>query len=245
MAVIKGYRTTCKRSYYKELFKNPFGIFLLGICLIFFVVANSFHTYLAATGLLFICLIIIIIAYFGEELHLHNRVFRKLSQLDDHYFILPYLKISDGFEQSCTSYIIISPKGIFNIKLLDFSGILKGNEDDSVWQFADAHNAYNIQHKKIKNPVTKLRHSQKIIESLLEKNHINYLFLRSIFVVKNTNSSIKCNTDVPVVRLKDLNSYIMSYADRPNMIFLKEDVATSILNGHKGHCCLKMFCSVE
>ncbi|WP_026477326.1 nuclease-related domain-containing protein [Alkaliphilus transvaalensis] len=242
MAVVKGYQSICKYTYYKELFKNPFWIFLISICLIGFLAANSLHTYLAAGGVLLICLCIIAYAYFGEELQLHNRVFRKLSKLDHNFILLPYLKISDGFVQTCTSFILISPKGIFNIKLLDFSGILTGTEDAEVWDFDDAYNAYNIHRKKVKNPLKKLRQSQEVIEKLLDKNHINYLFLRSIFVVKNSNATFSCDTDVPVVRLKDLNEYIMGYADRPNMITLKDDVASSILKGHLGSCCLKMFC---
>jgi len=243
MAIVRGYNELSKLDHYKTLKKNPFWKYLIGICGIFFIAANSTPTYVLSIAISILCLGIIGFAYFGEELHLHNRAFRQLKSLDDAFVILPSLKLTDGYEHGCTSYIIISPKGVFNIKILDFTGVLTGNSDDKIWNFVDYSYPYQPQHKKIRNPLRTINKSHKIIEELLNRNHIDYLFLRSIFVIKNSHSKVISDTNIPIVKLKALNEYLLGYQDRPHHESLLEVITASILEGQYGNCCKKLFCT--
>lgn len=243
MAIVKGYDGLSKLDHYKSLMKNPFWIYLMGVCTIFFIAANSTTTYVMSLIMLVVSLGVIAYAYFGEELHLHNRVFRQLKTLDDEFVILPSMKITDGYEHGCTSYVVVSPKGVFNIKVLDFTGVVTGNSKDRVWDFIDYFFPYQPQKKKIKNPLFMLEKSHKVIEVLLNKNNVDYLFLRSIIVVKNNHSIVNSDTDIPIVKMKDLNSYLLGFQDRPQRSPLSEVITTSILEGQYGSCCKKLYCT--
>ncbi|SCX75901.1 nuclease-related domain-containing protein [Alkaliphilus peptidifermentans] len=243
MAIVKSYDKKTKYSHYSDLFRNPFWMFLLGICVIFFIAANSVAMYIMSTCLLVLSLSILAYAYFGEELNLHNRIFRHLSKLDEGFIILPSMKITDGYEHGCTSFVVISPKGVFNIKVLDFTGILEGQEKDGVWNYTDYSFPYQPQHRRIRNPIFKLEKSQKILESLLKKNHINYLFLKSIFIVKNQHAVVKCDTDIPIIKLNELNDYILGCSDRQHTPSFLESITAAIMSGHSGSCCEKFICA--
>lgn len=242
MAVIQGYSKLGKLNYYKKLFKNPFWIYLMSIALIFFVSARNTLMYMMASAFFLLAIVIIVMAYFEKEFHLHNKVLKLFTQLEDEFIILPAMKLSDGYENSCTCFIVISTKGIFNVKVLEFSGILKGSEDDEMWEYTDASNPYNIIEKKIKNPASYLRKSHSVIETLLRNNHMDYMFLKSIFVINNSNASIKTDTNIPIIKLHQLNEYLHGHMERHNHHLLKETIAAAIMGGHNGKSCLRLYC---
>jgi len=242
VAVILGYSKLGKLNYYKKLFKNPFWMYLMAIATIFFVAASNALMYIMAAAFLLLSIMIIIVAYFEKEFHLHNRVLKVFTKLEDEFVILPAMKLSDGYENSCTCFIVISAKGIFNIKVLEFSGILAGSEADEMWKYTDATNAYNIEERQIKNPITYLRKSHKVIEGLLKNNHIDYMFLKSIAVVNNSNAMIRSDTDIPIVKLNELNQYLHGHVERQHQHLLKETIVEAIMGGHNGRSCLKLYC---
>ncbi|KAB3532725.1 nuclease-related domain-containing protein [Alkaliphilus serpentinus] len=243
MAIIKGTDTASKINHYKALLNNPFWIYLMGISTIFFIFANSTATYLISIILLTLNLGVIAYAYLGEELQLHNKAYRHLKKLDNDFIILPSMKITDGYEHGCTSYVVISPRGVFNIKILDFTGVLTGNTEERIWDFIDYRFPYHPQKKRIKNPLLMIDKSHKILEGLLNKNHIDYLFIRSILVVKSNHSIIHSNTNTPIIKLKDLNDYLMGYQNRHQENSLLDIIASSIIEGQYGGCCKKLYCT--
>lgn len=242
MAVIQGYSRLGKFNHYKKLFKNPFWIYLIIIATIIFVAAEGPQMQLMAAAFLLLALIIIFLAYFEKEFHLHNKVLKLFHRLEDEFIILPAMKLSDGYENSCTCFIVISAKGIFNIKVLEFSGILKGSENDEMWEYTDATNAYNIVQKSIKNPATNLRRSHKVIDTLLKNNHMDYMFVKSVFVVDSSNATIKSDTTIPIIKLHQLNEYLHGHTERHSHDLLKETIVAAIMGGQSGKSCLQLYC---
>ncbi len=242
MAVIQGYSGPGKINYYKKLFKNPFWAYLMTIALVFFVAAKGPLMYFMAAAFLLLSIMIIFLAYFENEFRLHNKVLKLFEKLEDEFVILPAMKLSDGYENSCTCFIVISSKGIFNIKVLEFSGILQGLEKDEMWKYTDATNAYNIVEKHIRNPISYLRKSHKVIEQLLKNNHIDYMFLKSITVVNNSNAVVKSDTDIPIIKLHQLNEYLHGHIERQHQHMLKETIVEAIMGGHSGKSCLRLHC---
>lgn len=242
MAVIQGYSRSGKFNYYKRLFKNPFWIYLIVIASILFLAAEGPLILIMASVFLGLALVIIFLAYFEKEFHLHNRVLKLFQRLEDEFVILPAMRLSDGYEDSCTCFIVISTKGIFNIKVLEFSGILKGSEDDDIWEYTDATKAYNITKKNIKNPAASLKRSHKVIDTLLKNNHMDYMFLKSIFVIDNSNAIIKSDTTIPIIKLHQLNEFLHGHRERDNHSLLKDTIVATIMGGQKGKSCLQLYC---
>ncbi|MBM7615071.1 nuclease-related domain-containing protein [Alkaliphilus hydrothermalis] len=211
--------------------KDPLWLYLLGISGFTFVLVNSFRGYLLALLVLLASLVIIYLLYFGENYHLHQKVAKQLEKFNDsqQYSILPAIELSDANRQGYSDYIVISPKGIFNIRILDFEGTISGMENDQLWSYTQVLNPYDTINKTIENPVDPHKRTQRIIEDLLEKNYIKYIPIQSIFVINNHDAIFESDTNIPVVKVKDLYSFIEEYQDRSNMFSILHEIQSIIL----------------
>lgn len=215
-------------SKLKKFAKDPLWLILIAFTLFAFYIANNSFGYFLATVLLFFCSHIMYQTYIQEASSLKDRVAKELSRFNDDYMILSSIELSDSGLKGYSDFIVVSPKGIFSIRALDFEGTVTGYENEENWDYVKATSPYDVVKRSIKNPVYYHLRTQQIIERLLERQHIKYIPIQSILVV-GTNLTINTDSKIPVVRSDKLYEYISQYADRSIMSTLKMTIEEVLL----------------
>lgn len=223
MAVFREKNTDTKAKV-NRLTRDPLWLYLLGITSFSFLLADSSSGYLISFILLIFSMTSIYILYFGNENKLHDRIYKQLARFDDQFTIISSIELTDGRRKGYFDYMVISPKGIFNLRVLDFEGTMTGYENDEFWDYVKIISPYDVMKKRVNNPLYFLHRSHDVIEEILERNFIKYIPLQSIFVINNSDSSIQTNSPVPVVKVRDLYNYIAEYRDRSNMLQVLKEV---------------------
>lgn len=230
MTVHKG-KNTVVRGRLHNLINDPLWLYMLGITSLSFLLADSAAGYLLSSLLLGFTLVSIYILYIGGGTRLHDRVLQQLSSFNNQYTIISSVELTDGSKKGFFDYILLSPKGIFNIRVLDFEGTMTGYENDEYWDYVKVISPYDVIRKRVNNPLHFLQYSHGIIEGLLERQHIKYIPLQSFFVVNNSDATIETNSYVPIVRVKELADYIENHQDRSNMTAILKELEELFLSG--------------
>ncbi len=215
--------------------KDPLWLYLLGINGLIFLLVESREGYLLASILVLFSLVSIYFLYLGDNYHLHHKVFNQLGKFSGEYKIFSNIELCLGEKKGYSDYLIISPKGIFNIRIIDFEGTISGYENDELWSYVKVVSTYDIINKKIKNPLDFLKRTHFLIEELMEMNYIKYIPIQSIIVINNSDATFETNSNIPVVKVKDLYHFINEYQDRANMNSILNEVHTIIANTVPSH----------
>jgi len=207
----------------KKFLKDPLWLILVAINSFAYYIVDDTIGFFLATVLLTFCLHIIYKTYFQDSSPLRDRVIKELSRFGDDYIVLSSIELREGGLRGYSDFIVISPKGIFNIRTLDLEGVITGYQNDELWEFIKATSPYDVVKRVIKNPIYYHQRTHQIIEALLEQQHIKYIPIQSLMV---THSSLTINTDsrVPIVKSEELFDYISEYADRSIMSSLKMNI---------------------
>lgn len=221
------HENTNKPTRLQKLLKDPLWLLLLAITSFAYMIVNDTAGYILATILLVFNANVIFKTYFYEDEPLKEMIAKELAKFNEDYIILPAIALSDGRLKGYSDFIIISPKGIFNLRALDFQGALTGYQNDELWEYIKATSPYDVTRKIIKNPIYFHQQTHDIIEALLEQQHIKYIPIQSLLVV---NSNLRINTDsrIPVVKAEELHNYISEYADRSIMSGLKNAIEDTL-----------------
>ncbi len=230
MAVFKGKSRRSKRKF-NQLANDPLWLYLLGITSLSFLLADSSSSYLLASLLLTFSLISIYVLYFRQGRKLHDKVLQQLGDFDNQFTIISSVELQDGSKKGYFDYIVLSPKGIFNIRILDFEGTMTGFENDEFWDYIKITSPYDVTKKRVKNPLNFLQHSHRMVETLLEKHHIKYIPLQSVFVVNSSDALLETDSTVPIIRVKKLKEYIEGHRNRANMVSILRDLEDLFLSG--------------
>ncbi|WP_026477325.1 nuclease-related domain-containing protein [Alkaliphilus transvaalensis] len=214
--------------------KDPLWVYLLGITAFTFFLVDSYGGYVLASMLLVFSLGCIHVLYLGENLSLSQKISRQLEKFSNEFTIYSGIEISDGETSGSSDFLIISPKGIFNIRVLDFEGTISGFENDEYWEYLKVINPYDVIKTSIKNPIHLHRRTQRVLENLLEKNYIKYIPIQSIFVINNSEATLECNSNISVVKVKDLYNYISQYQDRSNIPPILQEISQVIGSSNFG-----------
>ena len=207
----------------KKFLKDPLWLILVAVNSFVYLIVDDTIGFFLATVLLTFSLNVIHQTYFQDSSPLRDRVVKELSRFNNDYLVLSSIELRDGGLKGYSDFIVISPKGIFNIRTLDLEGVITGYQNDELWEFVKATSPYDIVKRVVKNPVYYHQRTHQIIEALLEQQHIKYIPIQSLLVI---NSSLTINTDsrLPIVKSDELYDYISEYADRSIMTSLKMNI---------------------
>lgn len=204
----------------KRFAKDPLWLILISFTFFAYYIANNSFGYFLATILLLFCSHIMYQTYIQEPSSLKDEVSKELSKFNDDYIVLSSIELSDNGLKGYSDFIVVSPKGIFSIRTLNFEGSITGYEDEEYWEYIKATSPYDVVKRVIKNPVCFHLKTQQIIEMLLERQHIKYIPIQSLLVI-GANLAISTDSKLPIVRVDKLYEYISQYADRSIMTSLK------------------------
>ncbi len=218
---------TIQPTRLQRFLKDPLWLLLLAITSFAYYIATDTVGYMLATALLVFSANVIFKTYFYEDEPLKEMIAKELTKFNEDYIILPSIELSDGRLKGYSDFIVISPKGVFNLRALDFQGLITGYQNDEVWEYIKATSPYDVTRKIIKNPIYYHQRTQEIIEGLLEQQHIKYIPIQSLLVV-NGNLKIETDSKIPVVKAEELYAYISEYADRSIMSSLKNSIEDTL-----------------
>lgn len=210
--------------------KDPLWIYLLGISFLTFFLVDSKEGYFLSGILMFFSMITIFYLYIEKTETLHNQVLKELSSFKDDFTVLSSVTLKQEGIKGYSDFVVISHKGIFNIRLLDFEGSITGYESENLWQFTKLSKPYDVTRKAVNNPIYYHQRSHSIIEDLLAKNNIRYIPIQSIIVIRDEDAEIITNSSTPIVKVKHLRQYISQYRDRHNMSTMLDEIVCIMKN---------------
>ncbi|KAB3534710.1 hypothetical protein F8154_08270 [Alkaliphilus pronyensis] len=210
--------------------RDPLWLYLLGISFITFMIADESVEYMLASIFLMFSLIVIFYMYLNRAESLHKKIFMEFSSFGEEYTLLSSVTLENEGSKGYSDYIFISAKGIFNIRALDFQGVIKGFENDDVWSYMKITSLYDMAVKAIKNPIYYHQKTHNIIYDLLAKNNIRYIPIQSIIVIRDEDAEISTNSNIPIIKAKNLKKYISQYSNRQNMFSLLDEIVAIFNN---------------
>ena len=219
---------TATSSVLTKLLKDPLWLILLAVTSFSYYIVDDALGYFLTTVLLVFCGNVIHQTYFLETIPLKAKIAKELSKFNEDYVVLSSIEFSDSGLRGYSDFLIISPKGIFSLRTLNFEGIITGYENEEFWEYVKATSPYDVVKKIVKNPVYFHLKTQQIIEALLEQQHIKYIPIQSLVVI-NDNLTVNTDCKIPIVKVGDLYEYILEYADRSIMTSLKLTIEEILL----------------
>jgi len=223
-------------SRYDKFLRDPLWFYLIGISFLTFVLANSTVGYILSSLLTVFSIITIFFLYIDKAETLRNIVSKEFSSFSEDYTVLSSVNLQGENGKAYSDFIVISKKGVFNIRLLDFEGIIKGFESENYWRYVKlSSSTYNSTHKAISNPFHFHERTHSIIEDLLANNNIKYIPIQSIIVIRNDDAEIITNSTIPIVKAKHIKQYISQYTDRQNMSSMLDEII-GIMKNQVGYC---------
>ncbi|SCX75936.1 NERD domain-containing protein [Alkaliphilus peptidifermentans] len=221
----------------ERFIKDPLWLYFLGISFFGFILAESSSGYMLASILLLFTIVAIYYLYIDKAEALHKQAMDQFSSFNQEYTLLSAVTLQNEASKGYSDFIVISPKGIFNIRALDFEGTIKGYESEDTWSYTKLTGPYDITQKLIRNPVHFHQKTHDIIHDLLMRNNIRYIPIQSIIVIRNEDAEIHTNSNIPIVKVKNLHQYITQHSDRHNMFSLIDEIVGIFKS--EGHYSLK------
>lgn len=110
--------------------------------------------------------------------------------LNDDDFLLNNVNISIHGRDTELDYVVINKNGIFIFEVKNFSGEIKGNEDDQYWNKYKISRGNNEYIKEIRNPIKQLKREIYLLKEYLKYYGID-LWIEGYVLFVNMNSPVE------------------------------------------------------
>lgn|GEM_PF-5981130 len=158
-----------------------------------------------------------------------NKIFAALEGLSDDYFLLHGLKVT-GINNARweIDHLVMGPNGIFPLEIRSEAGEITPSPDDTEW-IVKRQGKRNKVTKKIHNPYLIASQKSMALKEQLAKSGFE-ADIRPV-VVFSDNDAVIMPTELPVVTLKNLLSYIKKTKPEQKLDHAAQKKAAGILLG--------------